>query len=210
LNRYGGMAATSEALLRILTIDHVASINGAQSILDIPWTNRINPSKLCDYQEQLQNLLSLNKLGSCLDNWWWGFDCFRKANASFSVLGYPFSTFFPEAPAYETSTTVRFEGALNLSPDLNVAPNMKRARLSLAGRKLITTKTAWSGLAPSATDIGGVVPVIFGCNFPVILRPAAEGTYQVTGECYVHGIMDGEVVDAAERKEYEVVRIALS
>ncbi|KAI0386421.1 HET-domain-containing protein [Hypomontagnella monticulosa] len=39
---------------------------------------------------------------------------------------------------------------------------------------------------------GDKVFVIPGCAVPMLLRPTLRGEYQVIGDCYVHGIMDGE------------------
>ena len=87
---------------------------------------------------------------------------------------------------------------------------MKRAKLSLSERKLITTKTGYLGLAPSAANVGDEVVILYGCNFPVILRRDNEGFHKVIGECYVDWIMDGEMIDAKDRGEYQEVEITLS
>jgi hypothetical protein len=39
-----------------------------------------------------------------------------------------------------------------------------------------------------------VVCVLYGGQTPFILRPKVE-RYQFIGECYVHGIMEGEALD---------------
>ena len=34
--------------------------------------------------------------------------------------------------------------------------------------------------------------VLLGCDMPMLLRPIANSQYQVVGDCYVHGLMNGE------------------
>lgn len=61
------------------------------------------------------------------------------------------------------------------------------------------------GLAPQATDIGDHVCIVYGCSVPVILRRVIEGNdeglWELIGEAYVYGAMDGEMIRSAEPKE---------
>ena len=50
------------------------------------------------------------------------------------------------------------------------------------------------GLGPDDSKVGDLVCVLFGCSVPVVLRRTAPDDYEFIGECYVHGIMDGEAV----------------
>lgn len=72
---------------------------------------------------------------------------------------------------------------------------MRLAVISLKGRKLATTETGYMCLVPETVRKGDVAAVLYGCNFPVLLRPLGEA-YQVLGECFVPGLMNGEVFDA--------------
>ncbi|KAK5991534.1 hypothetical protein PT974_09818 [Cladobotryum mycophilum] len=58
------------------------------------------------------------------------------------------------------------------------------------------------GLGPRDSEVGDKVCVLFGCTVPVILRPvkseADNSMYQLVGEAYVHGVMDGEAVLSRE------------
>jgi len=62
------------------------------------------------------------------------------------------------------------------------------------------------GLAPPSAMTGDVIAILFGCNVPVVLREVNKGKYEVIGECYVHGLMDGEAIsmDLIE-KEFTLV-----
>ncbi|MCJ1316840.1 hypothetical protein MMC15_002161 [Xylographa vitiligo] len=53
------------------------------------------------------------------------------------------------------------------------------------------------GLCPQSCQQGDLVCILHGSNVPVLLR--AQGNfYEVVGQCYVHGIMEGEAVDWEE------------
>ena len=49
---------------------------------------------------------------------------------------------------------------------------------------------------PKEARLGDKIVVIKGGQVPLLLRPQ-QGSFRLVGECYVHGIMDGE---AAARK----------
>lgn len=44
------------------------------------------------------------------------------------------------------------------------------------------------------TQLGDHICVALGCNTPIVLRKEPSGNFQVVGDCYVHGLMEGEVV----------------
>ena len=76
---------------------------------------------------------------------------------------------------------------------------MQRDRINLE-RKLVTTGRGYVGMAlenvPKETD---VVAVLLSCSTPLILRPAqscnnGEVRWKIVGECYLHGIMNGEAM----------------
>jgi hypothetical protein len=84
--------------------------------------------------------------------------------------------------------------------------------LALASRRLITTEGGWLGLAPEEVQKGDVVANLYGCNSPVVLRPSDqydECRYLVIGECYVDGIMDGELIVPKNQGEYKYEHIYL-
>jgi hypothetical protein len=89
-----------------------------------------------------------------------------------------------------------------------MASDMHLVVLALPGRKLMTTIKGYLGLAPEEVLKGDVIAVLYGCNFPVVLRPYGERFY-VVGECYVDGVMDGELIEARDREEYQEREITL-
>lgn len=62
------------------------------------------------------------------------------------------------------------------------------------GSRIFRTNSGYIGTAPTYAMPGDVVCVLYGGQTPFILRRKAE-RYQFIGECYVHGIMEGEALD---------------
>lgn len=71
---------------------------------------------------------------------------------------------------------------------------MSWAMNALAWRRLVGTEGGRMGLACSGTQQGDIVAVLLGCDVPMILRCRDEGGWTVVGECYLHGVMDGEAL----------------
>jgi hypothetical protein len=78
-------------------------------------------------------------------------------------------------------------------------------------RRLFIASSGEIGLGPQVTTEGDTIAILYGCNTPVILRQinASELNYEFVGECFIHGIMDGEAVSAcrAEGKAGRVFRL---
>jgi len=94
---------------------------------------------------------------------------------------------------------------------------LRRVQSVIWNRKfLVCAKGDWVGLAPMAAKTYDVVCILYGCSVPVLLRPMPSPMdvqyWSVVGECYVHGIMDGEAVKEAtdpssmDRDEYFELR----
>jgi Heterokaryon incompatibility protein (HET) len=72
----------------------------------------------------------------------------------------------------------------------------KRIELMLKRRRGFTT-SHWIGLGADA-EIGDVVALLYGGDVPYLLRPR-EGGYFFVGECYIQGVMQGEVLRDMDR-----------
>ena len=82
-----------------------------------------------------------------------------------------------------------------------------------------TQTRRYMGLAPQGSEPGDLVCVILGCPVPLLLRPVEEGKktsrastvgsqrYQLLGECYVDGFMNGEVMDMANIETRELLLV---
>ncbi|KAH8648335.1 hypothetical protein BGZ60DRAFT_423157 [Tricladium varicosporioides] len=65
---------------------------------------------------------------------------------------------------------------------------------TLIERSFFRTEEGYVGLGPYVIQPGDLVGVLFGINVPYILRPVHEG-FLLIGECYVHGVMNGEKLE---------------
>ncbi|KAG0650483.1 Heterokaryon incompatibility protein [Hyphodiscus hymeniophilus] len=79
---------------------------------------------------------------------------------------------------------------------------LQRIQSVIWNRKFLVSKSNnWLGLAPMAAQPEDLICILYGCSVPVVLRPTetiyGDRYYQLVGECYVHGMMDGEAVETA-------------
>lgn len=79
--------------------------------------------------------------------------------------------------------------------------------MTMRNRTLLRTSSGRLGLAPAGARLGDVVCVLLGCRFPVVLRPAADHTYQVVGTSYIHGLMNGETIYENEYTRKSNIRL---
>ena len=110
-------------------------------------------------------------------------------------------------------------------------PGMRLAELDLlfrsncTNRKLLTTLNGYIGLGPPQTQIGDVVFILIGSRVPFVLRrhedqspitfspdgfgqkhilreiTLSKPSYSVIGDCFIHGVMDGEFNNINEKGE---------
>lgn len=89
--------------------------------------------------------------------------------------------------------------ALRQQPSLVPQDTLKAGIEKFAlGRRFFITKKGYFGLGPQKVEPGDRVAVLFGSGVPFVLRkcPALSGkrAWRIIGECYVHEIMQGEVI----------------
>ena len=93
-----------------------------------------------------------------------------------------------------------------------VAKFLRRVQEVIWMRRLIITKHDFLGLAPEMLKKRDLICILYGCSVPVVLRrmvdPVTDEEYfTFIGECYVHGIMDGEAFALARsRGDNEITR----
>jgi hypothetical protein len=78
------------------------------------------------------------------------------------------------------------------------------------GRCLVHTKEGHVGLAPGTAQAGDHVAVILGCHTPLVLRQLTDDQWAVIGECYIHGLMDGEALLGQLPDNFRYVRASFS
>lgn len=66
--------------------------------------------------------------------------------------------------------------------------------LVCVGRRLTYTKGGHVAMVPAATRIGDRVTILSHGSVPFVLRHVTGNHLSLVGECYVHGIMDGEAI----------------
>jgi hypothetical protein len=178
---YGNAEDTAKALYRTLVLDrfnngHRASDRLA-AILNLPSIFRIAAPQF-------------NRLGwkflSDLGGYYFRWEEWRQANKWFRLgdrwLDAFFTDYVPDG-ASEEDYTAAF---------CSFDRTCKRRRLMATGRGYL----GWApdnmfGSHKDQTWKGDLIAVIFGCSTPIIVRPYGE-YFQVVGEAYVQGIMDGE------------------
>jgi hypothetical protein len=77
---------------------------------------------------------------------------------------------------------------------------------SCSGRRFCSTEKKRIGLTAPKTHPGDVVCLIIGLQVPYVLRWCSlRKGYRLVGECYIHGVMYGEMVDEASIEELTIV-----
>ncbi|EUC38128.1 hypothetical protein COCCADRAFT_22470 [Bipolaris zeicola 26-R-13] len=74
---------------------------------------------------------------------------------------------------------------------------MEKRQLCLNSRRFCITKKGHFCLLPPTASENDKICVLLGGEVPYVLRRTdyqSQGTYTMVGECYVHGIMDGEAI----------------
>jgi len=82
-------------------------------------------------------------------------------------------------------------------------------QITCGGRRFCTTENNRTGLIPQLACTGDVVCIIAGLQVPYILRPSTRKTstraFELIGECYIDGIMEGEAMNKSAIKKLEIV-----
>jgi len=71
------------------------------------------------------------------------------------------------------------------------------------GRNLCVTERRCLGRVPHGSKVGDRICIFKGGSVPFVVRENANGYYQLIGECYIHGIMDGEAMEREDLKNLE-------
>ncbi len=86
-----------------------------------------------------------------------------------------------------------------------VADFLRRVQEVIWRRRLVITEHDLLGLAPEKSENGDLICIFYGCSVPVALRRMVdrvtdEEYFTFIGECYVHGIMEGEAFALARSR----------
>ena len=131
----------------------------------------------------------------------------RGPNGSNCLRVYPRAcrSLIPSMPGGDISTTT----LLNNATSAIFAKFLRRVQSVICTRRLFKTgHHGFLGLAPEKTNKEDLICILFGCSVPVVLRrhsspKTLENYYEFIGECYVHGLMEGEAFDIQKREREE-------
>ncbi|MCJ1287260.1 hypothetical protein MMC26_006608 [Xylographa opegraphella] len=76
-----------------------------------------------------------------------------------------------------------------------------------SGRRFFITKKGYFGIGPAELEEGDEIYILAGGKHPFALRPSLgpqPDTFELVGDCYVHGIMDGEAVSDQSRSRKNI------
>src|SRR5439155_24271599 len=66
------------------------------------------------------------------------------------------------------------------------------------GRVLCLTAVGRLGVVPADAKPGDWIAVFPGANLLFVIRNIEHNEYTLVGHCYVHGVMDGEIIEALD------------
>jgi hypothetical protein len=79
-------------------------------------------------------------------------------------------------------------------------------KMATFGRRLFETSRGFIGLGPAAAQIDDEICLLLGGQVCYVLRTRKDGHHEFIGECYVHGMMDGQ---ACEDESFSIRNIVL-
>jgi hypothetical protein len=60
--------------------------------------------------------------------------------------------------------------------------------------KVCLTEKGYVGIVPGVATVGSLVSIVHGSAVPFVLNERGPGRYWHLGECYIHGLMCGEMI----------------
>jgi hypothetical protein len=181
---YGNSDGIAEAIYRTLVMDRVAGGEKASerhaAILNLPCKF---PNAVKQFEHLGWKWLSSQRVH------YFRWEEWRQANRNFRLMGRTFDEYFSETIPKDAS-------------EYDYTEVYSCFDRTCKGRRLMTTKHGYLGWAPdnmcgSEEDqvrLGDKIAIIFGCSTPIVIRPQGN-FFQVLGEAYVQGLMDGEALE---------------
>lgn len=71
-------------------------------------------------------------------------------------------------------------------------------------RRFATTRKGYYALVPDKSAVGDTIAILRGGNYPFVLRAQGQ-SWSLVGECYVHGVMNGEAFDESVCESVAIV-----
>ena len=114
--------------------------------------------------------------------------------------GTPFDSYLAHAISHQHGHTQILDTRRRQDPSGITNPLVKQATLGYVApnRKFFTTTKDLIGLGPRSMSKGDVICIMSGGRVPYVLREEGDH-HRLIGEAYVHGLMEGQAVDANTR-----------
>jgi len=193
---YGDFASTRDALVRTMLHDRVNAGQRPEArhnaLLHLPstWQEAGPQFKKRDWRWLAGQ-----------EGYYFRWERFREAIDCFALGEWRFGEFFDDnipADADEYDYTEVYAGA----------------ERSAMRRRFITTQDGFMGWAPDnmygrAKDqvrVRDLIAIVLGCSTPLVIRPKGD-VFQMLGEAYVHGVMDGEAMRGLAADQYKLCEL---
>jgi hypothetical protein len=75
------------------------------------------------------------------------------------------------------------------------------------GRYVFHASKGYIGLGPLDMKFGDKICLLFGGSVPYVVRPIKRHIFQLVGECFVHGVMDGEVLQKSDAADFQDITL---
>lgn len=124
----------------------------------------------------------------------WNIHLWLKRNASFTLGSRSLQSYFQDLQA------------MNYEPE-QYYQSLGRMASWMWSRRLAVTEGGYIGVMPRVAQQGDVVALILGCSCPILLRPHGD-TFRIVAECYVQGIMQGEILQQLVERNWEDILIS--
>jgi hypothetical protein len=69
------------------------------------------------------------------------------------------------------------------------------------GRVVCRTEDGYIGMVPCSTQAGDKICAFLGADTPFVIRDKGDRNWQLIGECYIHGMMYGEILEFPDFEE---------
>lgn len=169
-------------------IEHVISTEVSEHVLDYDQILRIlrsvKPHTRSPHANLTTDFCATLVANDFRDAWTPHRDGRPDVTSSRNFLEYVWST---ATPWLQLSDAVKRDGRLYL----------EECNKMFVGRCFFSATKGRIGLAPAGTQVGDIVTVLLGCDYPVVLRRVNQAhpyKWLVVGVCYIHGLMYGEAI----------------
>jgi hypothetical protein len=68
------------------------------------------------------------------------------------------------------------------------------AKHAVLGRNFCVTEKGYMGLTPARAKVGDLLCILLGGVAPFVIRPVENGKFELIGNAYIHGVMNGEAI----------------